>query len=290
MKTTFNSFINPINLPNSTPQPQMNKVDMSVPNDAFVKSKPTMEAYMEKLNNLFPNNELNEIFDKITQKLGIDIPPNLVFNDINDHVQGGGYTYRTNTVYFSLPDLLDNDHKIVGIKNGKKETLIEPRTKSPAVIDKKFGEEIVKTRKDNFKSRYDDIMLEPMTKEDQRKFILQKLVHELIHAQQHMFMRKTFGNKEVLKAWTHLKPKNPVQVAQLNEITDKEFSKSYWADKPETPRKYNIATSQGMMSHIWLEAVRNYELPPSPNYHKNALEVDAYNRAYQYIVENYGGY
>ena len=291
MKATFNSFINAINLPNiNTPiQPQI-KVDTSVPNDAFVRTKPSMEVYTEKLNKLFPNNELNEIFDELNKKLGIDIPPKLVFNDIDDKVQGGGYTYKTNTVYFSLPDLLNNDHKIVGIKNGKKETLVDPVIKSPLFIEKKYGEEFVQERKDSLRHRYDELLVEPLTKEEQRKFVLHKLAHELIHAQQHMYMRKTFGNKAVIQAWTHLNPKNKEQAEQVKQITEKEFSNSYWADKPETKREYDLATKQGLMAYMWLEAAKNYKLPPSPEYRKNALETDAYNRAYMYIVENYGIY
>ena len=66
----------------------------------------------------------------------------------------------------------------------------------------------------------------PTTKEDKKRMVLQKISHELIHAQQHQFMRQTegIGEKEILKAWTHIKPNDTKYYPNIEQITEQEFN------------------------------------------------------------------
>ena len=126
--------------------------------------------------------------------------------------------------------------------------------------------------------------------EEQKKFVIQKLAHEVIHAQQHMIMRQTegIGEKEIIKAWTHEKPKNMIDRAILGYKVQALYNKSYWAKKPETEKKVPSNSSSSIIAHIWLEAVRNYPPVNSPAYERNAIEVDAYDRSAQYLKTKYG--
>ena len=65
------------------------------------------------------------------------------------------------------------------------------------------------------------------------------------------------------------------------------FEKSFWANK-FTPTEYSKDSETGRYAHKLLKSVKNYAPVTSPQYKKNLLEVEAYKKSYEYIVENFG--
>ena len=81
MKVYFNNFVNsvsPVSFKSDGVSNQ-NKVDMSAPQDTFVRSTKTQDVYTQKLNALFPNGALDKIYAQIGKELGIDVLPTLKF-------------------------------------------------------------------------------------------------------------------------------------------------------------------------------------------------------------------
>jgi hypothetical protein len=107
-----------------------------------------------------------------------------------------------------------------------------------------------------------------------------------------MIMRSTegIGEKEITKAWTHIKPQNEAEEKKLVELTENIHKNSFWADKTPTPQKFTKGSETGKLAYTFLEAVRNYPPVGSPEYHNNPLEADAYKRSYEYLEKNFGSY
>lgn len=184
-----------------------------------------------------------------------------------------------------------NNHKIVMVKNGMSKVLVSSEN-LPLFIDKASGEAFADCQRPNFKKFVDDLKVVPLTDNDFRKFIIQKLYHELVHAQQHMIMRYTegIGEKEIIKAWTHLVPENEHDETMLNHLVDIQFNSSFWSKTTPLDVKFDKNSDIGKRAYDWLEAIRSYPPADSPEYKTNAIEMDAYKRSYDYIAKNFGGY
>ena len=248
------------------------------------------ERYIEKLNKLFPNNSINTLYNNVNRDFGIDKPATLNFVIKNDGVTAGGYTFSKNEIDLSLEDLLNSDTKIVGIKDGKKYTIVSPQVKLPLFVDKKSAEQFVQMYSQNGNLGFDMLVAEPVTEDEQRKFIVQKMAHEVVHAQQHMILRQTegIGEKEIIKAWTHEKPKDILEEGFLKIDTNNIYNNSYWKNQPETPKTISLDSPLGNLSKTWLEAIRDYPPFDSPEYNVNAIEADAYNRSALYVAQKLG--
>lgn len=190
---------------------------VSNPNTGLVSFRSQKDIYLEKLNQLFPNGELDRVYKDINKDFGIDIPPQLKFYGDNDGVAAGGFTFERNEIAMSLSDLLGSDTKIVGIKDGKRTVLVSPKVKLPLFVDKKSADDFLKLHSQHGNLGFDSLVAEPLTEEEKKKLVIQKIAHEVVHAQQHMIMRQTegIGEKEVLKAWIHEKPQNMIDKAIL---------------------------------------------------------------------------
>lgn len=294
MKVLFNNFVNsvsPVSFKADGVSNQ-NKVDMTAPKDTFVHSANTQDVYTQKLNALFPNGALDKIYAQMGKELGIDVMPTLKFYGPSDNVMAGGFTFNRNEIALSLNEILGFDKKVVMVKNGKYLTLVAPQIGMPMFGDQVSCEMVANANRAAVKAFADDIKVVSMTDDDYRKFVIHKLYHELIHAQQHMIMRQTegIGEKEIVKAWTHIKPKNAAEEKKLEEITENTFKNTYWVDRTPTVQKHSKDSDVGKLAYTFLEAVRNYPPVGSPEYHNNALEVDAYKRSYEYLDKNLGSY
>jgi len=267
-----------------------NTVGNTVTDTLNIRSK--KEIQLEKLNKLFPNGGFDKLCQDINKDFGIDKPAEIKLVGDSDGIRGGGFTFEKNEITLSLGDLLDSDTKIVGIKNGKRTVLVSPIVKLPLFVDKKSAEEFVKMQSQNGNLGFDQLIAEPVTENEQRKFITQKVSHEIIHSQQHMIIRKTegMGEKEIIKAWTHEKPKNLIENYILNLKTENLFNKSYWKNQPKTEQQIKKDSPAGYLAKTWLEAIRNYPPVDSPEYTKNPIEVDAYMRSAQYAARKYGAW
>lgn len=250
------------------------------------------EIYLEKLNKLFPNAQFDKVCDNINNDFGIDKPAKITLVGDNDGVAAGGYNFEKNEITLSLNDLLGSDTKIVGIKNGKKTVLVSPSEKLPLFIDKENADKFIKLHSQHGNLGFDKLVAEPITEDEQRKFVIQKLSHEIIHSQQHMIIRKTegMGEKEIIKAWQHDKPDNLIENYILNWKTDSAYNRSYWKNQPKTKQTIKQNSPAGYLAKTWLEAIRNYPPVNSPEYTKNPIEVDAYLRSAQYVINKYGNW
>ena len=73
----------------------------AVPPDTFIKESSGIK-YSRRLEELFPNGELNLIYDDMCKELNLDYKPTLTFSlDVKNNA-GGGYTFHTNTINLSL--------------------------------------------------------------------------------------------------------------------------------------------------------------------------------------------
>lgn len=275
----------------STPHFKSRNIE-SLQADTFIRSKEPQDIYMQKLNALFPNGALDKIYAQMGKELGIDILPTLKFYKESDGIVAGGFTFNKNEISFSLNEIFDNNHKVVMVKNGMYKNLTSPKDNMPLFIDKNLGEQFISANEAQFKKIVDGLKLIPMTDNDFRKFIIHKMYHELIHAQQHMIMRSTegIGEKEIIKAWTHLAPKNEADVEKLNKITENIYNNSFWTNKKPTQPTHKKDSEIGKLAYIWLDAVKKYPPVDSPEYTSNAIEADAFKRSYEYLVKNFGPY
>lgn len=297
MKINFNNFVNynKVNL-YSANSVQSQNVQRKIPNftgeDSFVKSTKADDIYVKKLEQLFPNGSLHKIYDAINKEFGIDKPATLKLYGSSDGVQAGGFTFSKNEIGMSMQEFVDNNYKVVGIKNGKKFTIMTPDTKLPLFATKELCEQFVNAQQNPFKAIFDKLEVEPISQNEQRKFVIQRLAHEIIHSQQHMVMRQTsdIGEIEIEKAWTHYIPKTQSDVENFNKGALKYHQTTYWGTQEPTARTIPANSQIGQLAHIWLESVRNYPAVDSPAYKTNAIEVDAYNRSYDYVVQRFGKY
>lgn len=252
--------------------------------DAFVKR--TAE---EKLDNLFPNNELTKIFYEINKDFGIDLPAKLNFVTNKENNVGGGYTFSKNEINMNISDLVNSDTKIVGIKNGQMVTLLSETERLPLFIDRKTAEDFVKSQENNL--GFDQLIAVPVTKDEHRKFIIQKLTHEIIHAQQHMIMRndKNIGSHEIIKAWNNQNSDNFLgQIySSIKSYIDYKFS--VWNDIKKEINELDSKINESV-AHSWLDAVKNYPPVNTQEYLINKLEADANTRAAKYVENKYGAW
>ncbi len=245
---------------------------------------------VDKLYSIISKEQLEQEYKNICNNLKLDYDPKLEIVDSYSNGRGGGYNFYRHEVSLCASDLVCSDYKIVGNKAGKKVVLVDPGTMCPLFSTEEMAQEFVRNAKSRGNYGFDSIELVPTSLDDKKRLIIQKLSHELIHAQQHMFMRQTEGIDErtILKAWTHAKPKNKVEEMQLNESVEKSFKHSYWADKPKTQTKIFKDSPVGYLTQLWLNAVQNYPPVDSPEYLRNAIEVDAYRRSADYTRSIFG--
>jgi len=255
------------------------------PHDSF-KSTMTPEMVTRKnFDALFPNGEINKIYNKINQDFGITHPAKLNFVYDETSQLGGGYTFNKNEIEMNLYDLMTSNKKIVGVKNGKKIPLISPKEKLPLFINKETADMFVDMHNKNGSLGFDKLIVEDVTPKEHRKFIIQKIAHECVHAKQHQILRETegIGDKEIIKAWTHQKPKNRIEENSLNKYVEQRYQTTPWAKIGEPEVKYKKDSPVYKKAQVLLEAIRNYPPVTSPLYTINPLEREAFDVAATYI-------
>lgn len=253
--------------------------------DSF-KSTMTPEMIVrKKFNSIFPNGEINKIYDKINKDFGITHPAKLNFVYDETSQLGGGYTFNKNEIEMNLYDLITNDKKIIGIKDGKKYPLVSPKDKLPLFINKNTATQFVELQNKNGSLGFDKLIFEDVTPKEHKKFIIQKIAHECVHAKQHQMLRETegIGDKEIIKAWTHAKPKSIEEENSLNKYVEQKYQTTPWAkfEKPEI--KYKKGSPEHQKALILLDAIRNYPPVDSPLYTSNPLEREAFDLAAMYV-------
>lgn len=263
----------------------LSSIENNTPNKNIQNLSP-----IEKLNSIMSPQELNKAYEQICKSLKLDVIPELKLVNTYKDGWGGGYNFKRHEINLCIEDLTCSDYKIVGVKNNKKIVLESKSNFCPLFASEDLAKEFIKNAKSNNNFGFDSIEMVPTTKEDKKRLILQKISHELIHSQQHQIMRQTegIGEKEILKAWTHIKPNDTKLYPNIEQITQEEFKKSYWADKQPTPKLIGKNTPIGQLAYLWLESIRNYPPVDSPQYCYNPIEMDAYKRSAQYVYSIFG--
>jgi|GEM_PF-6115277 len=271
--------------------PQKLSAGMQKPAGAYFGSAHNLDTnYIEKLNSIISPQEFNKYYDSICAYLNLDIKPKLSISNNITSKNGGGFTFSQNQINLCAEDLVCSDYKIIGVKGNKKQALIEPLSSIPLFASKEAAEKFVKNAETKNNYGFDYIYITPSSAADKKRLVIQKLAHELIHAQQHMILRQTegIGVKEIIKAWTHIMPKNEEEAQKLNIESEKNLKQSYWADKTLEPAKIPKNSPLGRLAYKWLNAVKNYSLNDN-SYYKNAVEQDAYKRSAEYAQMLFGG-
>lgn len=245
----------------------------------------------QKLDSIISSEELEKAYNEICKSLKLDVKPKLNLVPTYNSKRAGGFTFSKNEINLCVDNLVCADYKIIGVKGNKKVAIFEPKREMPLFLTKKWADEFIGSGKNHNNYGFDYLYYTPTTKIDKKRYILQTIAHELIHAQQHMLLRQTegIGEKEIIKAWTHKIPKNEEEAKKLNETVEKLYKESYWANKPQTEKKVQLHSPQGFLAKEWLNAIRNYPTDiNSPLYINNAIEKDAYKRSAQYVYMLYG--
>ena len=253
--------------------------------DCFIRE--SKDVYFgRRLEQLFPNGELDRTFNIMCEELKLDYKPDLNLVVPLDGNAGGGYAFLNHTITLSLEDCLGSDTKLYGIKDGEKQLQITEQG-MPVMTNKVLASYIAQNPQAAKNKGLDKIVAEPATDEEVKKLFLQKLYHELVHAKQHMIMRQTegIGAKEIISAWRHL-PKNQNK-PNIDKVLNKLYKQSYWVNK-STPIKYEKDSEQGVYAYNCLDAVKNYAPVESEEYKTNYMEVDAYKSSADYVNERYG--
>ena len=91
------------------------KIARKLCNDVFIQiSKEKQAEAVNELNRLFPNNELNQIYNKIVEEYGIENPPQFVIDTHDDRV-GAAYHNKTNSIILN-PSMISNSKNCKKIK------------------------------------------------------------------------------------------------------------------------------------------------------------------------------
>ncbi len=258
--------------------------------DTFVRTDNSAK-YLERIEELFPYGELKDIYKDMCKELELDYPPTLVFETGEAGETGGGYYFESNKITLNINDILSSNYKIMGVKDGQKETLFDHKTMTPLFIKKAIAGLIVKNPQNAILKGYDELIAEPVTDEEQRKLFLMKLRHELVHARQHMIMRQTedIGSKAIIKAWQHFPPGGGTFKYITDQLVNSYYQNSCWADKPDEI-KYKKHSPEGEYAAKCLASIQNYPPVTSPLYNLNFIEVEAYKSSSDYIIEKYGNW
>lgn len=238
------------------------------------KTQTLREKYLDKLYEIFPKNQLIKFYSKLNKDFKIDYPAKLSFNATQTINAGTNYSFNNNSININLCEIIDKTHKVVNRKTGK--TAISSFNQMPIFLSKQEATDYVRNNLSQ------DYTIKPITIKDQRKFILHKIAHEVIKAQQFMIMRQTqkIGDKGIIKAQNHSQIIKRAE--QLDNYATYLHSNSFWKNH-QTKQTISFDCSVGYQALIWLDSI-------SHNSPYNAAQKDANQRAYNYIISNFGEY
>lgn len=241
--------------------------------DVFAKSKTLRDEYIEKLYSIFPKKHLERCYQKINQDFGIDYPAKLTFSASKDKNVATSYSFNNNTININLCELLDKRYKVVDKRNGK--TLISSYSQMPLFLTK---EEVIEYRNSRLSS---NCAIIPITPQEQRKYILHKIAHEVVKTQQFMIMRQTqrIGDKGIIKAQNHSDIIK--RAGQLDNYASYLHSSTFWKNH-QTPQTISMNCPVGQQALIWLCSLEDAAF--------GSCQKDANQRAYNYINATFGGY
>lgn len=267
-------------------------------NDVFIRTNASTVYSKRELERLFPNGELNNIYNNIINEYGLENVPQLEYiydsKGENDYASAN---HITNKIKLNLDNLLSpNMYKFAIEKNGTKTFCYDEdldRIKIIRTTDKNVLNEINEYNKYQGADKSEAI---PLTDDDKRKLVIFTLAHELRHCYQNQIIRHTEGLDGF--KMIELQLKNNPNKPKMNMIDEKimyinlekEYDKHH--SKDENTKMYTQNSKEGKLAIEWYNAVVNYVdfNKDYEGYKNNAIELDANKTAHQYLIKNYGNF
>jgi len=270
------------------------KIARKLCNDVFIKISQEKQAEaVKELERLFPNNELNQIYNKIVKDYGIENPPQFVINPHDTRV-GAAYHNKTNSIILN-PAMISDSKNCMKIKfefesNGKTITGYYPALDKPGEIKYVNSEKSYLPIKTHLEKKGIKSSIEPLTDNDIRKTVILTLAHELRHAYQAQLINQCegLGMYKLLKEQALEGRKNLIdrKITELN--FDNQYKTYNWSKYP-TNIKYKKGTDEWNHINKIYDATLHYT-PVTVDYKKyitNPIEIDADSVSAQYLENNY---
>lgn len=274
------------------------KIANQICQDVFIKiqKQNTADACRE-VERLFPNGELNKIYEKIVQDYGIENPPQLlVENSISQ--AAASYNQDHNSVKFN-PNFLNelNNFKKMYVEfkdeNGNEISGYTPDPNVQGKIGFMINDSTYNAEKEYFNKKGINTKLVPYDDDDKRKYVIFVLAHELRHA----FQAQVINQAEGLGMYNLLKEKETKFTDNLiaKKLIELMFNQRYqsleWSKYP-TNIKYQKGTKKWDIANEFYKASLDYTNPnqSEKEYHNNLTELDANNIAEKYLVKTYGDF
>lgn len=260
-----------------------------VNSDVFQKTTGSKTIENKEIERLFPNGELNKIYNNIANHYGLEVPPTLEL--INDFDKGdrGYYSAHNNSVKIVLDFLKPEARKFLIEKDGQKFYTVGD---SRGLLFRTKEEDIKKEQK-YIESLGLKAAPEPLTDDDKKKLMVFLLAHELSHAYQNQIIRHTEGLNEwdmIKSRFNNKKPQgmNLIELQLFLLDRKKEYNISH--NNMNFEKIYSQNSEEGKQAKIWYDSSVGYQ-KPEDNYQENInnpLEIYANEKAYKYLKENFG--
>lgn len=242
-----------------------------------------------EITRLFPNGELNKIYNGIANDYGIETPPSLEL--IKDFELGdrGYFTPTSNKIKLVLDFLKPEARKFLLEKDNQKFYIVGD---SRGLLFR-VKENDIKKEQQSLEQMGFKVTPEPLSDDDKKKYAVFILAHELSHAYQNQIIRQTEGLNEWNMIEQKLNNNKPEGINLIRQKLEMIKAKQIY-DKTHAgmnfEKKYPLSSKEGQQAKIWYDANVGYKRPET-DYEENItnpLEIYANNKAYKYLKNKYG--
>lgn len=251
---------------------------------------PNVKTFEEKeVERLFPNGELQKIYQTIAADYGLDYLPELKLTTVKDSNDRGFYSSIHNDITIVLDFLKPEARKLLLEKDGiSAYSAGDSNNLFFRIKDEDVKKEINESQKYGFKAK-----AEPLSDDDKRKIMIFLLAHELSHVHQSQLIRHTEG----LDEWNIFEERINKFAPKNMNLIDKKLTMIQMKRNYETAHSmvnkekiYSQNSPEGRQAVEWYNANINYSIPDM-SYEENInnpLEIDANKRATEYLIKHYG--
>ena len=282
-------------LPNFCPR---SNIARQLCNDVFEKINTDNCAKASAvLNNLFPNGELDRIYQHITEYYKLENPPKMVTTMLDSRI-GAEYLPNKNIVLFN-PLILNNTKNNQKFRvefmdsNGEKRSCYIPNYQKEGTLLYLNDEKQIQQLKEAYKQNGINVIAEPTTEKDIKQIIIHVLAHELRHASQMQAINQSegLGIYNLLKDTYTNRASNLIEKKIIEHNFNKEFRTLPWA-KTEKKIKYKKGTEEWDRINMMYNSFVRYKncIDDVDDYIKNIVEIDADKQASEYIKKYFPEY
>ena len=260
---------------------------VTYPAEHFFANQAENVSVIQKFNAVISPEEIKNFYTEAGKYLNLDIMPKLNLYPTYYKGRAGGYNYQQNFINMNMSDVLQTDFKILGRKGNDIFPLYDIRNELPLYYSKDIANEFIKISRSRNYDGFDAMFIKPTSIKEKKRYICQRLMHELIHAQQHMLIRQTEGieGEDIIRTWLN----NRIDPENIEKMTVNLFKTSFWANRKPTPKIYKQQSPTGRLALRWLNAIKNYPVDiNSTDYNENEIEKDAYKRSAEYTRKIFG--